>query len=408
MRIVLILSLLVSLAIESYSQTTVDCSTANIFCSDQSYTFPNQTNTAAPSSFSTNYDYGCVGLTNNPVWYYMEIQTSGVLQLDIAQNTQADGSGTGIDSDFVLWGPYVDQATACTSIAAGDLPIQTGFSISATETIGIGTTGGSYLTNTSCIGVSTPPAASVGDVYVVMITNYTGTAGYVTLNQTSGGGATDCNPTAPCDMTTITTGTTCDLAGDFEVAGSIIFTNPPATGTLTITSTHGGNQVFNAPFSSPTSYAISGLSSDGSAGSVTATFSDDGTCSYTGNYTAPVAINLTGENLNLAGETICDDGSSFVNSVDVTVSGANLTYQWYANVAASNTGGVTTGVLGQSASFTPPSIVGTVYYYCEITSDCGTVVSNVTGAYIVIQFLLSRFLVSLTQQPVEEQMERLA
>ena len=287
MRRYLFISLLISFS-SFYSQLTVDCSTSNLFCSDESYTFPNQTNTVAP----VGLDYGCVGLTNNPVWYYLEIATGGPVELNLAQNSSADGTGTGIDTDFIMWGPYSSQTDACVGINNGDSPIQTGYSVSYEETIGIGTLGGSFLSNTSCIGVSTPPSASSGDVYVIMITNYQGISGYVTLSQTGGTGATDCNPTSPCNVVSISSNIGCADNGSFNISGGVVFTNPPSNGTLTISSTHGGSQVFNAPFSSPTTYSLNGLNSDGLPGSITASFSEDITCLISESYLSPTEISL--------------------------------------------------------------------------------------------------------------------
>ncbi|HMS28662.1 MAG TPA: hypothetical protein PKD32_02305 [Saprospiraceae bacterium] len=47
----------------------------------------------------------------------------------------------------------------------------------------------------------------------------------------------------------------------YTLTGTITFANPPATGTLTVSVSGGGSQVFNAPFTSPQNYSISGLTS---------------------------------------------------------------------------------------------------------------------------------------------------
>ena len=69
--------------------------------------------------------------------------------------------------------------------------------------------------------------------------------------------------------------------------------NPPASGTLTVTSSCGGTvQVLNAPFVSSLAYALNGLTSNGAACVVTAVFSADPTCTLTQNYTAPASCSL--------------------------------------------------------------------------------------------------------------------
>ncbi|MFX8620576.1 hypothetical protein ABTM24_20455, partial [Acinetobacter baumannii] len=60
-----------------------------------------------------------------------------------------------------------------------------------------------------------------------------------------------------------------------------------------------------------------------------------------------------------------------------------LTYQWYSNSTASNSGG--TLISGAtSASYTPSNtLAGTTYYYCIVTSLSCTTTSNVSGAITV-------------------------
>lgn len=164
-----------------------NCSGAKAFCTDQSILFPNTT--GVPTA-QTGPAYGCVTSTKNPVWYYMEIETGGPLQLTISQENM---SGAGIDVDFVMWGPFPDPSTACTSIQAGSAPIQSGYAAATVETVGIGLQGGSFLSNTGCIGVTTPPPAIAGQTYVVMITNYSDSPGYINFSQTAGTASTNCN-----------------------------------------------------------------------------------------------------------------------------------------------------------------------------------------------------------------------
>ncbi|MFZ5554062.1 MAG: choice-of-anchor L domain-containing protein [Bacteroidota bacterium] len=77
-------------------------------------------------------------------------------------------------------------------------------------------------------------------------------------------------------------------SGTYNISGQVDFTGAPATGTLTVTSSCGGSQVFNAPFTSPTLYNLNGLNADGAACNVTAVFSANATCTQTIPYTAPI------------------------------------------------------------------------------------------------------------------------
>ncbi|MBK8054983.1 MAG: hypothetical protein IPK35_17360 [Saprospiraceae bacterium] len=99
------------------------------------------------------------------------------------------------------------------------------------------------------------------------------------------------NAVAICMITNVTaTPGTCNPANNrYSVSGQVIFSNPPSTGTLTVSIIGGGTQVFNAPFTSPLNYTITGQISDGGNKTINAVFSADNTCIGTVNYTAPVS-----------------------------------------------------------------------------------------------------------------------
>ena len=95
-----------------------------------------------------------------------------------------------------------------------------------------------------------------------------------------------CDP-VECGVTVTAVPGNCNNATNtYDVDGEVTFTNAPTTGTLTV-SIAGINQVFNAPFTSPQAYTISGLIADGSNQMVTASFSDDISCLAEVDYTAP-------------------------------------------------------------------------------------------------------------------------
>ncbi len=129
-----------------------------------------------------------------------------------------------------------------------------------------------------------------------------------------------------CSITALTaTPSACDpVTNNYSVTGSISFVNPPATGTLTVSSSCGGTvQILSPPFVSPLAYALNGLTSNGSACVVTAVFSADPLCILTQNYTAPASCTLcpvTAANNGplCAGQTL--------NLTATTVAGA--TYSW--------------------------------------------------------------------------------
>jgi hypothetical protein len=74
-------------------------------------------------------------------------------------------------------------------------------------------------------------------------------------------------------------------------------------------------------------------------------------------------------------------------AMTVTTTGAGISYQWYSNTSASNSGGTSLGSAtgAQSSSYTPlTTSVGTTYYYCIVSGTCTpTVTSAVSGAITV-------------------------
>ena len=57
---------------EAFSQGA-DCSTADPFCTDFVYTFPNSTNTIA----EIGPEYDCLLDQPNPSWYFLQIEDAG-------------------------------------------------------------------------------------------------------------------------------------------------------------------------------------------------------------------------------------------------------------------------------------------------------------------------------------------
>ena len=71
-------------------------------------------------------------------------------------------------------------------------------------------------------------------------------------------------------------------------------------------------------------------------------------------------------------------------SLSVSATGVGLSYQWFSNTSASNTGG--SSISGaNSATYTPStSTAGVLYYYCEVSGCSSTVKSAVSGSYTVV------------------------
>lgn len=189
------------------------CFDALPFCTANTYNFPNATSGTAPSGPS----YGCLSQQPRPIWYYMEIDQAGTLQIDLSQTTGQNNSGTELDVDFALWGPFSDLASGCSAIMAGGLlPTQCSYDPSNTETIGIGLQGGEDS------GQSTPPPAQVGEIYIVLLTNFEGPAGYIDFNQTGGTGSADCTILEPetCTVNASNNGPFCTTSSTINLSAS--------------------------------------------------------------------------------------------------------------------------------------------------------------------------------------------
>lgn len=150
---------------------TVSCSNATAFCTVTPQTYPASTNAG---SGQLGPDYDCLAATPNPAWFYLEIATAGDLDLQMS-------SSPAEDIDFVMWGPIADLATGCIDELYGSNSSDCSFSAVTTES-------------------TTITGASIGETYIVMITNFSNNATDITFSQTGGTGATDCSIVLPVDL----------------------------------------------------------------------------------------------------------------------------------------------------------------------------------------------------------------
>ncbi|WMW77971.1 LamG-like jellyroll fold domain-containing protein [Flavobacterium sp. 20NA77.7] len=165
-------------------------------------------------------------------------------------------------------------------------------------------------------------------------------------------------------------------------AGPAILTSPNiclnATTTLTHTVSGGTWSTSNASIISiDSSTGAATANAEGSA-TITYSFTDNG-CNYSSTKVFSV-LGLPAITTQPAAtaQNICLNGTA--TALSVTATGAGLTYQWYKNITASNTGG--TSISGAtSASYTPLSTTaGEAYYYCIVSGTCTpAVTSNVSG-----------------------------
>ena len=187
----------------TYSQSTT-CATASAMCSGQGGPY-NNTNTGTVGGNQAGYgpitgcggsgslgNNGSLGSTPRPAWFYYTVGRTGPINLNLQQ---FNASNTGIDVDFALWGPFPNNnlANICNSLSGFPGSTYTGpcnlvdasYSPTFNETIHI-------------------PNAQVGQIYLLLVTNFSGQPGTYTINQSNatapGSGQISCNIVCGVDL----------------------------------------------------------------------------------------------------------------------------------------------------------------------------------------------------------------
>ncbi len=151
------------------------CAEADPFCAGgASLVFQN---TSDGSTAEIGPDYGCLGSEPNPAWYYLQMSQAGDVVINISQNTQQDFMGVGLDVDFICYGPFTTEASCGALNLTAANTRACSYSAAAVE-------------NFTLTGVQ------VGEIYILLITNFQGSPGYIQVEQTNSGpgaGGTDCS-----------------------------------------------------------------------------------------------------------------------------------------------------------------------------------------------------------------------
>ncbi len=178
----IILVLLLSFPALMAAQGT-NCAGIEPFCADETggLIFPNcneqDQNCNALAEDGPNY--ACLSFPRYPAWFYLKIAESGNLDFRLVQNTSFDANGnpngTFLDVDFIAWGPFQEGDDLCDYTLLQSIN-QVGCSYSAS------TTEDFSITN-----------AVEGEIYVLVITNYSRQPGFIKLEQRGGSGSTDCS-----------------------------------------------------------------------------------------------------------------------------------------------------------------------------------------------------------------------
>ncbi len=161
--------------------TQQDCEGAQIVCNNNSFS-GNSSGSGNFNDLNASND-GCLFGENQTSWYYVNVSTPGTLAMDIAPDNGTD------DYDFALWGPF-DETTAnanCppivppTRCSYSDNPGSTGMGSGATD-VSEGWWGNAWVA---------PLNASTGDIYILLVDNFTGSAQPFDLDWTGTAGL-DC------------------------------------------------------------------------------------------------------------------------------------------------------------------------------------------------------------------------
>ncbi|NNE32715.1 MAG: PKD domain-containing protein, partial [Winogradskyella sp.] len=113
-------------------------------------------------SAESGIDYGCLGSEPNPRWYFLQTgDTAGNLSFTLTQNTGQNQTGSGLDVDFIVWGPFSQPECGADDLNSST-QVDCSYSAAATEQIDI-------------------PNAPANSFYVLLITNFSGNAGYINL-----------------------------------------------------------------------------------------------------------------------------------------------------------------------------------------------------------------------------------
>ncbi len=162
------------------------CQQATPFCTavGTPFVYPNVNN---GSVAQVGPNYGCLLQRPDPSWFIIKTSAAGVMTFSLSQTVNANGTGGGLDVDFIAWGPFLSQTGNCASL--GTNTVGCSYSPASTETLSINSPG-------------------PGRYYIIMITNFTGVtsppglAGFIAITQT-GGPATDCSIACPLNNFTL-------------------------------------------------------------------------------------------------------------------------------------------------------------------------------------------------------------
>lgn len=323
MKVVILSVVWLFFALSSWSQGS-SCNNATCLPSG---TYPTTSN--SPSLGSC----GCLGSTPNQMWIDIYIPTNGALHWVL---TQTSNAGNPIDVDFILFGPFTSPSAGCPYNCSAS--VDCSYSGSATEYIDIAN-------------------AVAGQYYKLLVTNFNGSAGTVSITAAAGSAIpvnTGCAPTVNMTSTPATCGQANGTVSATPVATS---STPPGT-----TYTYSWNIPGN-----PTTPTVTGVPPG--VWTVTVTSSNNQTVTGTVTVSNLIAI--------FSGTTVpasCPNGANGSATANFSMAGgsAGLTATYLWNDPAAQTTQTATGLLPGA-------------YQCQVTlsNGCTGTVNVTVGANAV-------------------------
>ncbi|GAK89275.1 hypothetical protein JCM19297_1103 [Nonlabens ulvanivorans] len=117
------------------------------------------------------YPFSSATGPRNPSWFYIPIETSGDLTIEVWQNTQPDFQGQDLDIDYALYGPFTTATGGCAN----------------------GITQGNYVDHSFSVNmpeVGQINNAQAGEYYLLLTSNFSSTPGFLKVEIGAGSTAT--------------------------------------------------------------------------------------------------------------------------------------------------------------------------------------------------------------------------
>ncbi|MCF0206702.1 MAG: hypothetical protein HUK15_04675, partial [Bacteroidales bacterium] len=395
-----------SINIPCNDRAVPSCESASGFCSSDG---SEHYNISSSDENISTHDYNLCSFFSRPSWWWLRIDNPGDIDLTIHSSCG--------DVDFACWGPFPN--VTCDYVNDLTNPDGVAYSYYSGDSYAdcyADNCGNSPITSTTLGPICTTAALAYpvgnlvdfggstsedeylqlrgvqhGQIYMVVIANYSGCEGEIFFTQTnlaqSGSGTLDCTIVNDCVISSITTlPSECQGSGTFTVSGVVNFTDPPVDGTLTI-SDGSISQTFTPPFVSPISYELTGVQGDATEHTITASFSSSTmNCSQVAYYQAPdciiscpdatASMNGTLENGVYYYDVCLGTGINMTGAINYTTNAHYATENWTWRINPHG-GADIVEFSGQSVSFTPSAEQG--YDIALIISDgsnCRTVANG--------------------------------